>query len=150
MSSANFNEEIIELTEVVEEGAGVKKRPVAPPPPPPKKETLQNEDVFQSIPDSPLKKFILAEQQEDPTPQLKREFPKSPSPPPEPFKPASLPAEEDIRRLEQSLAEQVEKWMSRQGTPMLERMVREMFPRIAQEVLRKEIEKLKAEAEEKS
>jgi uncharacterized small protein (DUF1192 family) len=33
---------------------------------------------------------------------------------------------------------------------MLERMVREMFPRIAQEVLRKEIEKLKAEAEEKS
>jgi hypothetical protein len=148
MASANFNEEIIELTEVVEEGPGVKKRTITPSPPAPKR-TYRSEDDFQSIPDSPLKKFILAEKEEDPTPQLKREVPKSPPPPPEPPRMSPGPSEKDPRLLEQSAAAQVEKWMNREGAQLIERLIRKMFPPIAEEVLRKEIEKLKAEAEEK-
>jgi hypothetical protein len=148
MANGNFNEEIIELTEVVEEGPGVKKKPILPPTPPPRKETQRDEEVFQSIPDSPLKKFILAEK-EDPTPQLKREILKSPPPLPEPPRPSPVPAEKDSRLLEQAAAAQVEKWMNREGAQVIERLLRKMFYPIAEEVLRKEIEKLKAEAEEK-
>jgi hypothetical protein len=149
MANANFNEEIIELTEVVEEGPAIKKRPTSSLPPMPKKETPSNEADFQSIPDSPLKKFILAEP-EDSTLQVKPEVPKSPPPPPEPPRPSPAPSGKDSRPLEQSAAAQVEKWMNREGTQVIERLLRKMFPPIAEEVLRKEIEKLKAEAEEKS
>ena len=147
MANGNFNEEIIELTDVVEEGPGVKKRPPIPPPAP-RKEPQRDDEVFQSIPDSPLKKFILAEK-EDPTPQLKRELPKSPPPQPEPSRPSPVPGAKDSRLLEQSVAAEVEKWMNREGAQVIERLLRKMFYPIAEEVLRKEIEKLKAEAEEK-
>ena len=146
MASANFNEEIIELTDVVEEGPGVKKRTVIPPAP---KKTYASEDDFQSIPDSPLKKFILAEKEEDPTPHLRREAPKSPPSPPEPPRLSPSPPEKDPRLMEQSVAAQVEKWMNREGAQLIERIIRKMFPPIAEEVLRKEIEKLKADAEDK-
>jgi len=42
-----------------------------------------------------------------------------------------------------------EEWMASEGVRVLERVAREMFPKIAEEVLRKEIEKLKAEVKEK-
>ncbi len=150
MASANFNEEIIDLTEVVEEGPGVKKRQPISPPLPPRREPHRTQEDFQSIPDSPLKKFILAEQEEPPTPQMRREVPKRPPPPLDPPKPSPGPPEKDSRLLEQSAAAQVEKWMNREGAQLIERMIRKMFPPIAEEVLRKEIEKLKAEAGEKS
>jgi hypothetical protein len=42
-----------------------------------------------------------------------------------------------------------EEWMGSDGIRVLERVAREMFPLIATEVLRQEIEKLKVDAEEK-
>ena len=42
-----------------------------------------------------------------------------------------------------------EEWMASEGVKVLERVAREMFPRIAEAVLRKEIDKLKAEIKER-
>jgi len=43
----------------------------------------------------------------------------------------------------------VEKWTAQEGVRVMERVAREIFPKVAEEMIRKEIEKLKAEAEEK-
>ena len=51
--------------------------------------------------------------------------------------------------LKSALAAKAEEWMAAEGRRVLERLAREMFPRIAEEVLRKEIDKLKAEMKEK-
>ena len=48
-----------------------------------------------------------------------------------------------------TLQARAEEWMASEGVRILERVAREMFPKIAEEVLRKEIEKLKAEIKEK-
>ena len=48
-----------------------------------------------------------------------------------------------------SLKAGAEEWVASEGVRVLERVAREMFPKIAEEVLRKEIEKLKAEVKEK-
>ncbi len=50
----------------------------------------------------------------------------------------------------EALLRKTEEWMAVEGTRVLERVAREMFPGIAAEVLRQEIEKIKMEAEEKS
>jgi hypothetical protein len=48
-----------------------------------------------------------------------------------------------------ALKARAEEWMASEGVRILERVAREMFPKIAEDVLRKEIEKLKAEVKEK-
>jgi hypothetical protein len=43
----------------------------------------------------------------------------------------------------------LEKWAAQEGERVLERVAREIFPKVAKEMIQKEIERLKAEAEEK-
>ena len=51
--------------------------------------------------------------------------------------------------MKNALKASAEEWMAAEGVKVLERVAREMFPRIAEAVLRKEIDKLKAEIKEK-
>ena len=203
------DEPIIELTEVVEDapepsgGSWMENSPLPAPTPAPQKRipepppVLPREDfprmdeALKRIPDSPLKKFILSE--EEPTgnlpPQAKGpELPPLPPQPPrispEPAKPAPAPrftfpealrptpeprqitpepvrsvaespkpqvinVEEELRIIREAMLSRVERWVSQEGVQVLERVARDIFPKIAEEVLRKEIERLKAEAEEK-
>ena len=50
--------------------------------------------------------------------------------------------------MKSALTVKAEEWMASEGVRVLERVAREMFPRIAEGVLRREIEKLKAEIKE--
>jgi hypothetical protein len=62
----------------------------------------------------------------------------------------SLPdMEADMRAVRQAKLARMEKWVAGEGAQILERVARELFPKIAEDLIRKEIEKLKAEAEEK-
>lgn len=197
------DERIINLTEVVEEApepsAGSwmesppppdaeKKEPESPPVPP-GKETLRIDKDLRGIPDSPLKKFILAEEETSgqfppppaKAPQLPSLLPQAPRISPDPAKPASGPrftfpeapgtapeqphlppetvrsapeppplnVEAELRAMREAMLSRVERWVSQEGVEVLERVAREIFPKIAEEVLRKEIEKVKAEAEER-
>jgi hypothetical protein len=205
------DEPIIELTEVVEEapepsGGSWMENASSPVPPPspqekapesppvlPRKEAPRMDEALKGIPDSPLKKFILAEEEPTsklPSPPAKApEFPPvSPQPPrifPEPAKPAPAPrftfpeaprpvpepppmppepvrsapepppkppvlnVEAELRIIREAMLSRVERWVSQEGVQVLERVAREIFPKISEEILRKEIEKIKAEAEEK-
>jgi hypothetical protein len=51
--------------------------------------------------------------------------------------------------MKSALTVKAEEWMASEGVRVLERVAREMFPRIAEGVLRREIDKLKAEIKEK-
>ena len=98
-----------------------------------------------------------------PTPAPKVTFPEAPRPhpepppmPPEPVQAPSEPpkspvmdVEAELRIIREAMLSRVERWVSQEGVQALERVAREIFPKIAEEVLRKEIEKIKAEAEEK-
>jgi len=55
---------------------------------------------------------------------------------------------EKIGAQRDALLKKTEEWMAAEGTRVLERVAREMFPVIAAEVLRQEIEKIKMEVEE--
>jgi len=56
---------------------------------------------------------------------------------------------EKMQAQKEALRMKTEEWMASDGIRVLERVAREMFPLIATEVLRQEIEKLKVDAEEK-
>jgi hypothetical protein len=56
---------------------------------------------------------------------------------------------EELRAQKEALKIKIEEWMASEGSRVLEKVAREMFPGIAAEVLRQEIERLRAEAEEK-
>jgi uncharacterized protein YfaT (DUF1175 family) len=56
---------------------------------------------------------------------------------------------EKMQAQKEALQMKTEEWMASDGIRVLERIAREMFPLIATEVLRQEIEKLKVDAEEK-
>jgi hypothetical protein len=73
---------------------------------------------------------------------------KAPEPPAPP--PRSLPdLEAEMLTVRQALLARMEKWVSEEGVRVLERVARDLFPKIAEEHIRKEIERMKAEAEEK-
>ena len=57
---------------------------------------------------------------------------------------------EKIGAQKEALLKKTEEWMTAEGTRVLERVAREMFPAIAAGVLRQEIEKIKMEVEEKA
>ena len=192
MTDRKKDEPIIELTEVIEEGpssaAGEWMETTPPPSPekkiaePPKvakKVSPVSMDDLKGIPDSPLKKFLLAEEEptlpagppmggkplgfSQPVPQPSRPVPEPPRPAPEPPRTQAEPPptapepprpslpnlEAEMKALREAMLARVEKWVAQEGVRVLERVSREIFPRIAEDMIRKEIEKLKAEAEEK-
>jgi hypothetical protein len=194
------DEPIIDLTEVVEEAPGPvsngwaeaeapapsleKKTPE--PPKLPKREIPPLAEDLKGIPESPLKKFLLAEDEPSfapipppagkplgfssptppppqispeparpspethrPTPEGKAAAPESPKLPPEPPRPAFPNMEAEMRAMREAMLSRVEKWVAQEGVQVLERVAKEIFPKVAEEIIRKEIEKVKAEAEEK-
>lgn len=220
MNDRKRDESIIDLTEVVEDAPkppggdwmeplsapGQEKKPseaapqskVPEAPKAPRKEPPAVVDDLQGIPESPLKKFLLAEDEptgqfppapppavpptvkptgfsptspQPPKPTLEpprsaplmpRISPERPSPvqepvrrAPEPSRPVPEPPkipvpdmEAEMRAIREAMLSRVEKWVAQEGGQILERVAREVFPRVAEEVIRKEIEKLKKEAEE--
>jgi hypothetical protein len=87
------------------------------------------------------------------------ELPRPPEPPqaaypgprsaPEPER-ASLPGgEAEMRAMREAMLAGVEKWCSQEGAGILDRLAREMFPGIAERIIRQEIDRMKAKAEEK-
>ncbi len=199
------DENIIELTEVVEESSGAAEggwMDTAPPPPVEKKipeapraVKRDNPRSLDDLPDSPLKKFLVAEEEITPpaappgpgpaagsAPMMgevilgPRKSSEPPRPAPEPLRPPSQPPrifsepprpapeaarapepprpsvpnlEAEMRALREAMLARVEQWVAQEGPRIIERVARDIFPPIAQEVIRKEIEKLKKEAEEK-
>jgi len=67
----------------------------------------------------------------------------------EPPKPPVPNMEAEMRAIREAMLSRVEKWVAQDGGQILERVAREVFPRVAEEIIRKEIEKLKKEAEER-
>lgn len=127
---ANKTEEIIELTEVIEEE-----------PLPTEKEGRSS--PFLSIPASPLKdprgQGIHPTGKEDLV--LKKPLDDSPSVP-------SSGYEAEIKTLQERWNARMEAWLAKEGNAILERIAREQFPKIAEKILRSEIEKIKIEIEE--
>jgi hypothetical protein len=222
MNDRKKDESIIDLTDVVETSpkpaggawmepsrapAPEKKAPEAAPenkapeaPKIPRRDSPVVVDDLEGIPESPLKKFLLAEEEptgvfppppppavppavkptgfSPPSPQPPRPAPEPPRPaslspriPPEPprqvhetarmapepprfgSEPPKIPVpnmEAEMRAIREAMLSRVEKWVAQDGGQILERVAREIFPRVAEEIIRKEIEKLKKEAEERS
>ena len=121
MTNVDQKEEIIELTDVVKEGLspGGKDRLQAFSPPASEEKTT------------------------GPDPDQRSD--KNLEPPREESRPLSLKLESEGRAKKESLKLGAEEWMASEGGRILEQVAREMFPQIAREVLRQEIEKLKAE-----
>jgi hypothetical protein len=117
MAEEKGSGEIIELTEVVEEAPGAMKHPGGVP-----------ADL------NPAPKPLF---------RIQTGFPGAPPPA---FPLVQDPAAE-FERLKEALTRKTEAWIASEGPRILERAAREMFPKIAQEVLRQEIEKIKTEAE---
>jgi hypothetical protein len=206
MTDRKKDEPIIELTEVIEDapssaaGAWMETTPppslekeIAEPPKVTKKASPVNPEDLRAIPESPLKKFLLAEEEPTPPaeppiagkplgfsqpgsqpprpaqepprpapgpPRVVAEPPRTaPEPPkmaaqpprtaPEPSRPSLPNMEAEMRAIREAMLARVEKWAAQEGVRVLERVAREIFPGIAEGMIRKEIEKLKAEAEEK-
>ena len=228
MNDRKKDESIIDLTEVVEEAPQPAEAAWMEPPPAPGPEKKASEaapenkipeapkiprrdspalvDDLEEIPESPLKKFLLAEDEptgqfppppppavpppvkptgfspastqpsrpavEPPRPSLLAQRtpseiprklpeparmvpePSRPTPEPprfgtEPPKPSAPNLEAEMQAIREAMMSRVEKWVAQDGAQILERVAREVFPRVAEEIIRKEIEKLKKEAEER-
>lgn len=137
MSEAGKNEEIIDLTEVVEEGPG---EPGMEP---------KEMEVAGSIEEPPLEELPILGREGEHFPEMEDKTPALSPGVPEPRRPLFPDQELDVRALKETLTAKVQEWVVSEGAQVLERVAREIFPKIAEEVLRKEIEKLKGEAEEK-
>lgn len=107
MTNVDKNEEIIELTDVVEEKPEEKTARVGP----------DQRSVMRSEPPKGEKQ------------------------------PLSPKYESEVRAMKEALKAGAQNWMAAEGVRVLERIARDMFPKIAAEILRQEIEKLKAEVE---
>jgi len=124
MAEAEKDEEIIELTEVVEEKVGAGGR--------------QGEDIF--FPSNSDQKTMEASIELGRDRNLE---------PPLRSGPSSQEYASEVQAVKNVLKARAEEWMASEGVRVMERVAREMFPEIAEEVLRKEIEKLKSEMKEK-
>ncbi len=82
----------------------------------------------------------------EPPPRKSPEPPTLAVPPPRPPLPD---VEAEMRGIREAMLARVEKWAAQEGERILERVAREIFPQVAKEMIQKEIERLKAEAEEK-
>jgi hypothetical protein len=81
-------------------------------------------------------------------PEPPRSAPEPPRFGSEPSKISVPNIEAEMRAIREAMLSRVEKWVAQDGGQILERVAREVFPRVAEEIIRKEIEKLKKEAEE--
>lgn len=159
---------VIELTDVVEEGPGPAEgqwMETTPAPPTEKKAgespgTVKKADPknledLRAIPDSPLRKFLMAEEgpsspAASPTAGKSPEFsPPTPQPRSATTEPQRMDMEAEMRALREAMLARIEKWVNQEGVQVVERVAREVFPKIAEDLIRKEIEKMKAEAEQK-
>lgn len=129
MTDRKTDEEIIELTEVVEEGS-----PIAP--------KRKEESPLEPTRGTPSGNLVDYEKKPSSgTPSEKKAAAAGPR-----FTSSSYEAE--TLALQEKWNARIEAWFAKEGVQTLERVAREMFPRIAEKVLRMEIEKLKKEAEE--
>jgi len=110
-------EEIIELTEVIEEPSAAE--------PPTLRDIPLNEESRQPMEQEPALDELS---------------------PPEPPKPL-YDYEAEVRTLREALNARTERWLATEGTQVLSQGIREIVPRIAERELREEVEKLKAEVE---
>jgi len=124
MTNAKKNEEIIELTDVVdaERGSGGRDRPIPFSPP------VSEEKISGAGPDPRSNRNLEPRREES------RSLSRDP--------------ESENRDMKKALRAGAEEWMASEGVRVLERIAREMFPKIAREVLGQEIEKLKAQVKE--
>ncbi len=128
MDDKKMAEEIIELTDVVEESEpqmkslgeslGLTMEPLT------KEPAVAAKPALETIPKTP-----------EPAEKIR---------PPAPPSPAS-----EIQALQERWNERAEAWFAKEGIQVLERIARETFPKIAEKVLRAEIERMKAEVEER-
>jgi len=137
MSEPGRDEEIIDLTEVVEEGPGK-----------PKTDTTEPE-VIGPGKAGPVKEIFISGQEKEHIPGIGgKNADRSPAPPRH-SEPLFPDPESEVRAFKETLTAKTQEWVASEGSRIMERVAREIFPRIAELVLRKEIEKLKAEVEEK-
>jgi len=124
MTNAKKNEEIIDLTDVVNEewGPAGRDRPIPFSPP------ASEEKISGAGPDQKSDKNLEPRMEKGP-----------------PF-----PRDHGLegRNMKEALRVRADEWMASEGVRVLERIAREMFPKIAREVLGQEVEKLKAEVKE--
>lgn len=168
MTDVEKDEEIIELTEVVEEepASGERDRtgsflPSTPelkiaepsidlkrdPNREPRKEVSREAGGGLVVPDSPLKGILLSDREKEKGLKFGEGQGISPLTP-EPSRSLKPNFEAELRALKEALTAKAEAWMASEGVRVLERVAREIFPQIAESTLRKEIEKLKAEVKE--
>jgi len=112
MGSEKEKEEIIELTEVLEEGSAFPAR---------------NERPERLSPD----------------PEERNPFARSPAA--KDLRPGLLGS--DAGMMKEIFTREAQTWLANNGTQILEKIAREIFPQIAEKVLRQEIEKLKEESQ---
>ena len=124
MTNAKKNEEIIDLTDVVNEewGPAGRDRPMPFSPP------ASEEKISGAGPDPRSNRNLEPRREES------RSLSRDP--------------ESENRDMKKALRAGAEEWMASEGVRVLERIAREMFPKIAREVLGQEIEKLKAQVKE--
>lgn len=147
MTGIEKTEEIIELTDVVEDGPGpLAERPF----PPPSSGEIGGEGIdnrLQREGGNPWLESIPTAA--DPALSLREEAGEGGSAPEEIPYHSRPPGEAEIQDWKEIFSARVEEWLASAGAGILERMGREVFPRVAEKIIRQEIEKLKNEAEEK-
>jgi hypothetical protein len=159
MSDFKKTEEIIELTEVVEEtsAAGGKgggspffspdfpKSPSSDPGEGIRQERKKGEiweaEAVQALKQDLLSNLKSSGRQSETAPS---------SPLTESFRSILEAYETEIHNLKEKLNKKAEEWFASEGIQLLEGVAREMFPKIAEEVIEREIAKLKEESEERS
>ena len=153
MVEANKNEKIIELTEIVEE------KPIKFSPPALAKEIADSggkkkeepqpvKGIPGTLKNSPPRNAPLNYEKE-PAGKTDLEAPNRSIPVSRSSQPLYLDYETEVQDMKKALDAKAREWVASEGVKVMERVAREIFPRIAEEILQKEIEKLKTEAEEK-
>ncbi len=126
MTNGQKNEEIIELTDVVEGewGPGGKDLP---------------RELSRPASEEGISRLGPVQRSD-----------KNLEPPREGSFPLPRDSESEGRAMKEVWKAGAKEWMASEGVQFLERIAREMFPKIAREVLGQEIEKLKAEVKEQA
>jgi len=143
-------EEIIELTEVVEESSSSTERGNAETSGRPNHERREEEESQEEAASSPSEAMpsliTPPTPEEKPVPETERntrqEVSRTAEPPP-----SFEDYESEVRALREAFNARAERWLGTEGVQVLNQGVREMIPRIAEEEMEKEIEKFKAEVE---
>ncbi|MDI6753420.1 MAG: hypothetical protein QME78_03390 [Thermodesulfobacteriota bacterium] len=144
-------EEIIELTEVVDESPRPEekkgeKASFGPADEPGEGQSHQRE-AMQSPPEGISPVMAIPDWEKSPAPVIEQSVAKDEPREVEQAKPSFYDYESEIRSLREALNARAERWLATEGIQVLHQISREMIPRIAQELFGREIEKLKEEVE---